>query len=128
MTKKLYGFKVFSYLRTKKLERLWNNFYLKPAAQQSLLELSVLLSQSVQIMKKNLPSLSYIESAIDGIVERVTQLAGNHNSTPRNIFSLINQVMYEDMGFHLSRFDVVIDKVSCFGAPLFTLFMVNIFI
>ena len=120
-TSKFYGRKVLRHLRIARLEAQCREFFLRPAAEQCLLEGAVLVSQWWQIYEEKIPSLSHVKSIIDCIVERVTQLVRSctwQGATPKQIISLINQVLFVEMGFQHSESSLdnnyLIDKVFLF--------------
>lgn len=124
LTERYYGCKVLHYLRTRRLERVWREFFSRPMAQQSLIEGAVLISQWGQMDQELVPSLHQVRSIIDGIVERVAQVVSASNAkSPKKILFCINKVLYEEMGFqgnvnvYHAFSNSYIDKVSfCFKA------------
>ena len=103
LTVKFYGHKVLWYLRMIRLEAQWKEFHCKLPENQSLLEQALLISQWARVDCEKMPSLSQIEGLIQGIVDRVMKQLADGNrpqkSTRRKILSVINQVLFEEMGF-----------------------------
>ena len=103
MTSKFYCLKILRYLRTMRLEAQWNKFRLCPDAEKNLLQFLVLTKQWGHMYQEKMPSLSHIEGIVDDIVERVAQLVGTQESSPKNILSFVNQVLFEEMGYRKTK-------------------------
>ena len=104
LTTKFYGSKVLYHLRTEKQEAAWKEFFQRPSADhQSLLEGTVLISQWAQINEEQLPTLAETEKSIEKITQRVTELMGKNSNqkSPKEILLLINQDLFEEMGFQI---------------------------
>ena len=103
LTTKFYGSQVLNHLRTEKQEAAWKEFFQRPSADQSLLEGTVLISQWAQINEEQLPTLAETEKSIEKITQRVTELMGKNSNqkSPKEILLLINQDLFEEMGFQI---------------------------
>ena len=98
---------------------LWKEFFLRPTAEQSLLEGVVMISQWGQMNEEQLPSVIQTEKNIEKIAQRVTDLMGSSNQkSSKEILSFISQVLFEEMGFQIqdarngSRDNFLIEKVN----------------
>ena len=102
LTIKFYGSEILRFLRTKRLEVKWSQFHSQPTAEKSFFEGAVLISQWMQIRRERAPNLRQVESLIRDFVDRVTQQLGHctQQSTPAKVLSSINQLLFEEMGFH----------------------------
>ena len=113
-------------MRIRKLEAEWREFFLKPPAEQCLLEGAVLLAQmenthKKKCHKKNISTLlTDVTKSIDKVVKKVTKLLISDSSlaSPKRTISFINQVLQEKIGVkgtakkYLSVQDFFIDQVG----------------